>query len=418
MRSQKTVAALWLCVFVLPALAQKSLPSLTDGTVINETGTYRHDGPLHISGHVRIQGIDLDLRGPITLAAGTDLELENVTLRVSDPPDSPNGTSSLQCEGPVNITIRHSKMTPAAHAHPIWRLQGNVTVDDFQTVNSEFHLDHAQAQLTDFTIFELEVSRASKAVGKHLRLVFLSTHTDDDERLEFSDIPSDRPFKRNFRMGSQAQADLTDTSAQLFLVYVHGKSEVTLNRIGRAQLAIFPTCKGRLDLPHGVIGSADSPVVIPGANASDCPFRLRLSDVNADTWDVYSGGDADLNLDHSTIDELTADGHAQVSVRDSEIYADWLSIGGLARMTVERSTVGAQRLAAQRPDLATSEVRVGGHAEATFDRVKFDCGIVAAGDSKVAVRNAVTPPKYVRQVDRASVTTEPPIPVQKPGKEH
>ena len=418
MRSLKTVASFSLFVFALPALAQKSLPPLTDGTTIKETGTYRHDGPLHISGHVRIQGIDLDLRGPITLAAGTDLELEDVTLRVSDPPDSANGTSSLHCEGAVNITIRHSKMTPTAHAHPIWRLQGKVTVDDFQTVNSEFHLDHVQAQLTNFTIFELEVSRASKAVGKHLRLVFLSTHTDDDERLEFSDIPSDRPFERNLRMGSQAQADLTDTSAQLFLVYVHGKSEVTLNRIGRAQLAIFPTCKGRLDLPHGVVGSSASPVVIPEANASDCLFRLRLSDVNADTWDVYSGGDADLNLAHSTIDELTADGHAQVSVRDSEIYADWLSVGGNARMNVERSTVGAQRLAVERPDLATSEVRVGGHGEATFDHVKFDCGIVATGDSKVAVRNAVAPPTYIRQLDRASVTTEPPIPVQKPGKDH
>lgn len=365
-----------------------------------------------------MQGIDLDLRGPVTLASGTELELENVSIRVSDPPDSPNGTSALHCEGPVQISIRHSKMTTVGGAHPIWRLQGNVMVDDFQTMNSEFHLDHAEAHLTNFKIFELEISRASKAIGKHLHLVFLSTHTDDDERLEFSDIPADHSFSRNLRMGSQAQADLTDTSAQLFLVYVHGKSEVTLSRIGRAQLAIFPTCKGRFSLPHGVVGSAGSPVVIPEANASDCPFRLRLADVNADTWDVYSGGDADLQLAHSTIDELTADGHAQVSVRDSEIYADWLSVAGTAHMNVERSTVGAQRLALQRPDLATSEVRVGGHGEAIFDQVKFDCGIVAAGDSKVVVRNPATFPKYIRQADRASVSTEPPIPLQKTGKEH
>lgn len=414
----KTTALLPLFMFALPAIAQKSLPPLTDGAVINESATYRHDGPLRISGRVRIGRIDLDLRGPVTLASGAHLELEDVTIRVSDPPDSPNGTSALHCEGPVQISIRHSKMTTIGGAHPIWRLQGNVMVDDFQTMNSEFHLDHAEAQLTNFKIFELEISRASKAIGKHLHLVFLSTHTDDDERLEFSDIPADHPFSRNLRMGSQARADLTDTSAQLFLVYVHGKSEVTLNRIGRAQLAIFPICKGRLSLPHGVVGSAASPVVIPEANASDCPFRLRLADVNADTWDVYSGGDADLQLAHSTIDELTADGHAQVSIRDSEIYADWLSVAGTARMHVERSTVGAQRLALERPDLATSEVRVGGHAEATFDHVKFDCGIVAAGDAKVAVRNPVTPPKYIREADRASVSPERPIPVQKPGKEH
>ena len=67
---------LLLCVFAmvaLPVLAQKSLPELKDGTIIHEKSTYRHDGPLRIEGHVRLQGIDLDLRGPIAVAAGADL---------------------------------------------------------------------------------------------------------------------------------------------------------------------------------------------------------------------------------------------------------------------------------------------------------------------------------------------------------
>ena len=283
-------------------------------------------------------------------------------------------------------------MAAIGSAHPIWSLKGIVTVDDFQTVNSEFHLDHVQARLTDFSIFELEVSHASAVVGKHLRLVFLSTHTADDERVEFSDIPADQPFSRKLRMGSLAAADLTDTSAQLFLLYVHGKTQVTLNRIGRAQLAIFPRCRGTLSLPRGQLGTSASPVVIPDANASDCPFRFQLADVVADTWDVYAGGDADLAFKNSVIDELTADGHAKVSVRDSEIYADWLSWAGDARLDVEDSTVGARRLAAQRPDLATSQVRTWDRSQATFNRVKFDCGIVAAGNSTLVIRDPLYSP--------------------------
>lgn len=202
----------------VPILAQNPLPTLKDGTVITDKGSYRHDGALHIDGHVKLQNIDLDLRGPITVAAGANLEFENVRINVSDPPHSANGTSGLRCEGPATITIRHSKMAAIDSAHPIWSLKGTVIVDDFQTANSEFHLDHVQARLTDFSIFELEISHASAVVGKHLRLVFLSTHTGDDERLEFSDIPADQPFSRKLRMGSLAQADLTDTSAQLFLL--------------------------------------------------------------------------------------------------------------------------------------------------------------------------------------------------------
>jgi len=408
---------LLLCL-PLPTLAQKPLPPLKDGTVLNAKGEYRQDEPLYIQGHVKLQGIDLDLRGPITLAAGAHFEIDDVRIKVSDPPNTANGTSRLHCEGPAKFTIRRSRMTAIGTAHPIWSLQGNLSVDGFETLNAEFHLDHVQAQLNNFSIFELEISRSSEVVGKHLRLVFLSTHTGDDEHLDFSDIPADQPFTRKLRMGSMAQADLSDTSAQLFLLYVHGGSQVTLNRIGRAQLAMFPRCRGTLILPHGKVGSAASPIIIPAAGASDCPFRFQLADVNADTWDVYAGGDADVTFTNSVIDELTADGRAKVSVRDSDIYADWLSWGGDAKLKVEKSTVGAQRLAAQRPDLATSQVRLGGHSEAVFDHVKFDCGVVASENSSLVIHDPVIPPKYLRRTDEASVKTDPALPLEKSAEDH
>ncbi|HEX3820412.1 MAG TPA: hypothetical protein VHW45_08770 [Candidatus Sulfotelmatobacter sp.] len=404
-----------LCVLFaasLPAFAQKILPPLVDGTVVQARGTYRHDGPLYIQGKVKLSGIDLDLRGPMTVAAGADLELDHVNLEVSDPTHSANGASGLHCEGPAKITIRNSKMTERGSAHPMWRLQGQLNVDDFQTQNSEFHLDHVKANLTNFSIFELEISHSSEVVGKHLRLVFLSTHTGDHEKLEFSDIPAKQPFSRTMRMGSEAQADLTDVEAELFLVYVHGRSDVTLNRIERAQLAMFPTCHGTLTLPHGRVGSTASPVIIPDPNVSDCQFRFRLADVNADTWDVYAGTDADLTFTDSVIDELNADGHAKVLVRDSEVYADWLSLGGDAKVKVENSTVGAQRLAAERPDLATSQVRLSGNAEAAFDRVKFDCGVVAGGSSNLRITDSVAPPTYLRQADKAVVNIKPSLPIE------
>lgn len=409
-----------LCLVValsVSAMAQKRLPPLVDGTVINDKGAYRHEGPLYVQGKVKISGIDLDLRGPVTVAAAADLELDHVKIRVSDPPDSSNGASSLRCEGAATITILHSTMAATGSAHPIWWLRGKVSVDDFQTVNSEFHLDHVRANLTNFSIFELEISNSSEVIGKHLQLVFLSTHTGEDEKLEFSDIPSNRPFSRKMRMGSLARADLSDTSAELFLLYVHGQSDVALNRIGRAQLAMFPRCRGSLTLPHGMVGSTASPVIIPDKRASDCPFHFRLAEVNADTWDVYAGMDADLTFTNSVIDELNADGHARISVRDSDVYADWMSLGGAAKVRVENSTVGAQRLAAERPDLATSQVRLSGHAEATFDHVKFDCGIVAAGDSNLLITHSVVPPKYVRRADKATVRVEPSLPLDETGKE-
>jgi hypothetical protein len=351
------------------------------------------------------------------VAAGAELELEDANIRVSDPPASANGTSGLRCEGPAKIKIHRSTMTAVGSAHPIWLLQGDVTVDDFQTTNSEFHLDHVQAELENFAIFELEISHSSHVVGRHLRLVFLSTHTGESDKIDFADIPADRPFSQTLRMGSLATADLTDTVAQLFLLYVHGQSDVSLSRIGRAQLAIAPTCRGKLKLPHGRVGSANRPVVVPEPGASDCPFRLRLQEVNADTWDVYAGGEAILTFTDSLIDELTADGHAKLTVRNSEIYADWLSLGGDAQLLVDRSTVGAHRLAAQRPDLATSQVRLNGHSQATFDRVRFDCGVMAADDSTTVIRNPVTSPKYIRRSGHATVKTAPLLPVEDLGKE-
>lgn len=410
LRNQHTMKWTWLSFLLAlasPALGQKTLPDLKDGTVIDEKTEFRHDGPLTVSGHVKLKGVSLDLRGPVTVASGADLELEDVKIQVSDPPASPNGTSGLHCDGPAKISIHRSTMVPQGGAHPIWQLKGDLTVDDFQTKNSEFHLDHALASLENFTIFELEISRSSHVIGRHLRLVFLSTHTGDDDKLEFSDIPADQSFSRKLRMGSQASADLTDTTAQFFLLYVHGSSDVRLSNIGRAQLAIMPACKGALKLPHGVVGSAKAPVVVPDPGASNCPFRLQLSEVNADTWDVYAGGDADLTFTNSVIDELTGNGHAKLTVRNSEIYADWLSLSGDAELRVDHSTVGALRLTPQRPDLATSEVRAADRSRAIFDHVKFDCGLVAVDNSTTVMRNSVIAPKYIHRTASATVSNEP-----------
>ncbi len=415
-RPMKATLLFLFLMLALPAIGQKVLPPLSDGVVIDEQTEFLHDGPLRIAGRVKLKNISLDLRGPISLAAGAELELDGVKITVSDSPASTNGTSGLRCEGPAKIKIQRSTMTAVGSAHPIWWLQGDVTVDGFQTTNSEFHLDRVHGVLENFTIFELEISHSSQVIGRHLRLVFLSTHTGDNEKIDFADIPADQPFSRKLRMGSLAAADLTDTVAQFFLVYVHGQSSVSLTRIGRAQLAIAPTCRGKLKLPHGLVGSAKSPVVVPEPRASDCPFRLRLQEVNADTWDVYAGGEAKLTFSDSVIDELTADGHASVTVRDSEVYADWLSLGGDARLLVEHSTVGAQRLAAQRPDLATSQVRLNGDSQATFDRVQFDCGVIATDDATAVIRDSVTPPKYIRRSGHATVTTEPPLPVEDSGR--
>ncbi|HET8824184.1 MAG TPA: hypothetical protein VFM77_03575, partial [Terriglobales bacterium] len=60
------------------AIAQSPLPALHDGTVLDEKAEFRQDGPLRIAGHLKLKGISLDLRGPITVAAGADLELDDV----------------------------------------------------------------------------------------------------------------------------------------------------------------------------------------------------------------------------------------------------------------------------------------------------------------------------------------------------
>jgi hypothetical protein len=141
-----------------------------------------------------------------------------------------------------------------------------------------------------------------------------------------------------------------------------------------------------------------------------------LIEVNADTWDVYAGGNADLTFTNSIIDELTAGDHARISVRDSDVYADWLSLGGDAQLQVDHSTVGAQRLAAQRPDLATSQVRMNGHSRATFDHVRFDCGLVATEDSITVIRDPVASPQYIRRSGHATVKTAPSLQVEDMGK--
>jgi hypothetical protein len=125
--------------------------------------------------------------------------------------------------------------------------------------------------------------------------------------------------------------------------------------------------------------------------------------VNIDTWDVYAGGHAELTFDHSLIDELVANDHAKLIVRNSELYADWLAVTGDAELRVENSTVGALRLASQRPDLATSEVRLSGKGTARFSSVGFDCGIVANEAAHVDIDHTMTSPKYIHRSGEAVV---------------
>jgi hypothetical protein len=131
-----------------------------------------------------------------------------------------------------------------------------------------------------------------------------------------------------------------------------------------------------------------------------------MKHVNLDTWDVYAGGDADLTLTSSLIDELTANEKAKLTVRDSELYADWLALAGEAQISVQNSTVGALRLAEQRPDLATSQVRLTGNSKAEFSRVRFDCGIFAADHAQVKIAQSVAAPKYIRSSGSAVVQSD------------
>ena len=143
-----------------------------DGAVLTGPGEFRHDGELFIQGKVTLRQMTLALHGPIRVAAGATLELDDVHLVVSDPDGAPNGTSGLRCEGPAHVIVRHSTMAPAGSAHPMWQLQGDVDVDDFATTNSEFHLNRVEARLDRLKIFELEISHQSRVTANGLDLVF------------------------------------------------------------------------------------------------------------------------------------------------------------------------------------------------------------------------------------------------------
>lgn len=387
------------------AAAERPLPPLGNNSVVAGPGEFRHDGELFVQGNVTLKDMTLDLHGPIRVAADATLELDDVRLLISDPVGAPNGTSGLHCDGPAHIIIRHSTMAPVGTAHPMWQLRGSLDVDGFTTSNSEFHLKQVHARLNRLKIFELEISDKSQVSARHLDLVFLSTHSSDADRLQFADIPVDRAFTRKLKLGSGARAELIDSRIQIFLLYMHGDAEVDLAHMDRVQLAIFPGCDGTLRLPRGRLGSAAQPAVFPASNRSNCQFHIRLNDVNVDTWDVYAGDHAKLTLENSQIDELTAGDHATIAVRNSTVYADWLAISGDAKMTVENSTVGALRLVSERPDLATTQIRVSGRGRAIFSGVRFDCGIVADDDAFVAINHAVTPPVYARRSGNAVIQT-------------
>jgi hypothetical protein len=348
----------------------------------------------------------LHLDGPIRVAAGATIEFDGVHLLVSDPAGAPNGVSGLRCEGPAHIIVRHSTMAPVGAAHPMWLLRGDVDVDGFTTTNSEFHLDQARARLNGLKIFELEISRQSKVTADGLDLVFLSTHSSENEHLRFEDVPVDRAFARTLELGSGAHAQLKNARAQFFLLYLHGRSSADLAHMDRVQLAILPDCEGTLRLPKGRLGSANAPAIFPVPNSSNCPFRIELNEVNVDTWDVYAGGHAKLTLRDSQVDELVASDHANITVLNSDVYADWLGVNDDASVMVEDSTVGALRLADKRPDLATSQVRATGRGHATFKKVRFDCGVVAEDDAAVSIAEELQPPKYTRTSGRASIRTE------------
>ena len=382
---------------------QRPLPPLRDGVEVSGPGVFRQDQRLEITGHVILRNLSLNLQAPIQVAAGATLELDEVHLFVSDPPGSANGTSNLICQGPAHLIIHNSTMHSSGGAHPIWSLKGKLEVNGFDTTNAEFHLDHVRARISRLNIFELEISKASQVTANHLNLVFLSTHTGDADRLHFSDIPAGKAFRKEMMLGSEAKASLADARAQIFLLYVHGSSQASLSHMERVQLAIFPDCRGQLQLPHGKTGSDIAPAVFPKSGSSDCPFRLLLKNVNVDTWDVYAGGHADLTFDHSLIDELVANDHAKLSVRNSDLYADWLAVTAYAELRVENSTVGALRLVSQRPDLATSEVRLTGRSTATFSHVRFDCGIVTGDEARVNIDHALTSPTYVHRSGKAVI---------------
>jgi len=58
-----------------------------------------------------------------------------------------------------------------------------------------------------------------------------------------------------------------------------------------------------------------------------------------------------------------------------------------------------------------------GHSATADTGNAFDTGIVAAGNSTLVVRDPLISPTYIRQMDAATVTTQPALPVEKSGKE-
>jgi hypothetical protein len=417
MATNMTILFLFLQAFALATLSpveDRALPPLHDGIVVTGPGRFQQLSELKIQGKVTLKHLTLDLKAPTVLSEGATLQLEDVRLNVSDPPGAPNGTSGLRCIGRANIIVRDSTMTPTGSAHPMWLIKGQVEVDNFQATNSEFHLDHAKATLHNFKIFELEISHESQVSANHLELVFLSTHSSDTDHLQFENVPAEKSFDRDLSLGSGAKAVLKDARIQIFLLYVHGAAEARLASMERVQLAIFPSCRGTLELRAGRMGTGAHPAVLPDGRSSDCPFRISLRDVNVDTWDVYAGGLAELTLRNSRIDELNANGDAKISVEDSEVYADWMSVGDNAQMTVKRSTVGALRLAGSRPDLATSQIRLGGRSHTTFRQVRFDCGIVAKDEARVEIEQPSVPPKYVQKSANTVVHADVSLPGSNP----
>ncbi|MDE3201245.1 MAG: hypothetical protein KGN79_10035 [Acidobacteriota bacterium] len=388
-----------------PGGAQTELPALHDGLVV-VGGSYRHDGSLVVQGRLTLRNLTLELHGPIEVMSGARLELDRVALTVADPPGAANGISGLNCKGPAHIVVRNSTMRPIGTAHPMWGVRGQIEVENFKTLNSELHLDHAKARLDGLTIFELEISHDSQVKANGLDLVFLSTHSSENDSLQFAHIPVERPFSRTLMMGSGARAELQNARLQIFLLYLHGHARAELEDIDRAQLALTPDCQGTLRLPHGRMGTASKPFEFPAAGQSNCGFHLRLNNVNVDTWDVYAIGHAQLTFENSLIDELIVSNEASVTVRNSDLYADWLGVGDQAKLNVEDSTVGALRLAAERPDLATSQIHVSGRGVARFNRVRFDCGLVANGHAKVRVEASKVPLKFVRSSGDAQVLVD------------
>jgi hypothetical protein len=73
---------LCLAAIILPpfAIAETPLPLVHDGAVLTGPGEFRHDGELFIQGKVTLRQMKLALHGPVRVAAGATLELDDATL--------------------------------------------------------------------------------------------------------------------------------------------------------------------------------------------------------------------------------------------------------------------------------------------------------------------------------------------------